>query len=532
MNRAYITQQNIVFALAFALTILIAFDFLPRVLAFAVFGLYGGYMLVAPVTRGTELFVRAIPLFIALPLAETFDNFNMWRALIIILAVRLVLAQGRWRKIVKPLRNRTELFHWMRTNWMETFGIVYFIIAALSLYVAPDTTAGIKRLIYLGNAALLFIVVRWLIAERRSYLISLSKNFAFSAAVVVIFGFIQFLAAYFVPAWRFHHWWGSIVSRNLYGQEWANIVLDFGNTWFSYSGDTLRLRMFSLFPDSHSFPMYVLMALPALLVAGAVAMPRLRQFVEAPRRMPVRTLLLHWRVGLATAGLAVMLLALILTGTRGIWISVVAALCALPLIAFWGRAHRLAGLLSLVALLFVLMFPVYQAVVTFPQFQETDAASNAGFSRIRSLIDFSETSNQGRVYIWRTTIESIERTPVWGVGIGNYPIVLSESISASRMGASAHNLYLHIASTVGLVGFIAFLGIAGGVVRSAIVIMRRNGRSLYALYAATALFSLAWIAGYSMTDAALFDERALLAFMLVLGTFAGLHQHDFKRTSV
>src|SRR3990167_10924632 len=92
------------------------------------------------------------------------------------------------------------------------------------------------------------------------------RSFALAGILAVVIGFIQFFSAYLVPPYNFLWWWGQIVSLNMYGQNWSDIVTDFGNTWFSYAGNTLRLRMFSTFPDSHSFPMFVIMTLPAILL--------------------------------------------------------------------------------------------------------------------------------------------------------------------------------------------------------------------------------------------------------------------------
>ena len=45
--------------------------------------------------------------------------------------------------------------------------------------------------------------------------------------------------------------------------------------------------------------------------------------------------------------------------------------------------------------------------------------------------------------------------PLLGVGIGNFPVVLALNPSASKAGASAHNLYLNFFAELGVLGFVA-----------------------------------------------------------------------------
>jgi len=59
------------------------------------------------------------------------------------------------------------------------------------------------------------------------------------------------------------------------------------------------------------------------------------------------------------------------------------------------------------------------------------------FERTRSMFDFMETSVKGRLEIWQRTIDSIIIHPFFGVGIGNYPLILNEGLYTAKMGSSA-----------------------------------------------------------------------------------------------
>lgn len=523
MNRykKYFNPLNIIFVTSVALFVPLALGVVPRSTAFVVAALYLSYTLFAPVASGLNLFLRSIPIFIALPITGEFDNLNLWRILIAVLFVRWAWEQRIWR-VISTRRWKETRLKTLFTRWgIEIFGISFFLFAGVSLLVAPDVGAGIRRIIFLANAAALFVMLASLVRSKRAHLYHFAKNFSYSGLLAVAFGYFQFLVAYLMPAWVFHYWWGQVVSLNMYGTAWADIVTDFGNTWFSYSGATLRLRMFSTFPDSHSFPMYVIMTIPAMFYVaftkwkalGTWLFERGARVLQYPR---TKTTL--WLLAL----FAFANLALILSGTRGIWVSGLLALLTLAVFR-WSNVHkRFARVLLIWFLIFALMFPIYFAIVSFPQFQDSDFTAAASINRLRSIIDFGEVSNRGRIGIWRTTISFIAKNPILGIGIGNYPLVLSEPQSASQAGASAHNMYLHIISTIGLFGLAAFFAFIFEIVRRGVRYARTNATKPEALYAAATLFALAWIGAYLMTDAALYDGRALLAFLAMTGMATGL----------
>src|SRR3989338_9607303 len=103
--------------------------------------------------------------------------------------------------------------------------------------------------------------------------------------------------------------WGEEIQLRLFGTEWSYIAVNLGNTWFAYYGEQLSLRVFSLFPDSHSFPIFLLLGLPALF-AWTIQKPLAKTGYWAM----VRT-----RGLLATIWIPIALLMAILSGTRGIW---------------------------------------------------------------------------------------------------------------------------------------------------------------------------------------------------------------------
>lgn len=513
--KKYLNLFTAVYALGVTLTTLIAFGIVGREVSFLIAGLYMTYIAFSPARQGTQLFIGLIPFFIALPITESFDNFNMWRICLVVLGIRWAFEKNRLVPMVATARSLSSIRTFVTTFRLEAAGMLFLALSAASILVGVDYEGGVTRLIYLVNAAMLFIIVRSLTAEKPELMLHFSRSFLLGAGMAVLFGYVQFMAAYFAPAWIFHYWWGMEVSIAQYGKMWGDIVTNQGNTWFSYSGGTLRLRMFSVFPDSHTFPMYIVMALPALFALLYVKLNGALPFIGS---VQVSKKIIAYVMG----GIALLFLPLILSGTRGIWL---ASLCPLALVAllWWTRNGKpYAKAILVLILLFLLLVPVYFAISLFPQFQDSEFSALASLGRIRSLIDFGETSNAGRINIWRTTISYVIQQPVWGIGLANYPLILSENPTASLAGSSAHNLYLHIAAVSGIPALMAALWFVAELVLRGLAWVRKMPTNAESVYQVGVLFALAWIGGYLMTDAALFDERALLGFFVMTGISAGL----------
>jgi len=75
------------------------------------------------------------------------------------------------------------------------------------------------------------------------------------------------------------------------------------------------------------------------------------------------------------------------------------------------------------------------------------------------------TSNNIRWYVWQTSIEIVGQRPLLGVGLGNYQNYFTQRTKdrvnypefIAPLALTAHNLYLHILTTMGVVGLIVFM---------------------------------------------------------------------------
>lgn len=466
---------------------------------------------VVPASVSVPFFAAAIPLFIAIPLTRDFDNFNMWRIVSVVIFLRWFLSTHSRRSLLDLLRD------WFRkplASPMATSLIALCAFAAASVFVAGDTHAWALRMIFFTNAALVPIVAYVRSAEDSETRRTTITAIAWSAILVICVGFLQLLATYTMDIYAFMRIWGEGIQMRQYGALWSQIAVRMGNTWFAYYGAQLSLRMFSLFPDSHSFPVYVLLALGGIVAAGFRPLG-----VRIRSGTGTLLTLLRTRGTLAVVWIPFGFLAVILSGTRGIWAASVGVPIIIFAVAWWMRhtavsderrlAWRyLAAWMTVFYLLFALAWPIFVS----PQFLLSGGDRGLLIGRFRSIVDFGETSNHARIEIWRATITSIGHHPLLGVGLGNFPVVLGQQTILAKAGSSAHNIWLHIAAELGVLALVPAVAVFILAIISAYRVFLRTAEDYLSWYTAWLVIALPWIAAYLLTDAALFDERALLLF--------------------
>ncbi len=501
---------KIFYAIQVVIIGLIITGVIPRVVALYWAGVLGVTFIALPLESAVLLFIASIPLYIALPITATFDSLNTWRILsIIILAKWLVrreviseLWSGLRAFIKKPLQ-------FMREHRVLTTTSLLLLIAIISLIPAVDRGAGIKRIIYFINLSFIGIVAYDLIRRNQALTRRVIQALAIPTILVTIVGFVQLISTYFIDIYSFMRIWGEGIELKLFGSQWSYIAVWKGNTWFAYFGQQLSLRMFSLFPDSHSFPIFLLIGLCALV---ALVFRRGKQ------------------VGYRFC-IVLVLLAMILTGTRGIWAGSVGVLLCSALLFWYMRRTEVAERyratfvkINSLIIVFFLLFVVAYPILASQQFRAPKDNNDLLAHRLRSILDFGETSNGQRLVIWKASIVSIIHHPLLGVGIYNFPVVLSQKIILSKAGSSAHNIYLHIAAEMGLPALAIALYFIYLLLATAYRNFISSSDELISVYHGAVLICLPWVFIYLLTDFALFDERAFLLFCVTCAVIFGQRQ--------
>lgn len=510
------------FAANILLFILIVGGILPREASlFLALGL-AIYFIFASLEDSVVFFVFSIPLFLALPIAETFDNLNTWRILSATIFLKWLIKQALNYKY--EILNKTRKFQMPKFKTETKLLILLLFLAVLSVIPAGDKILAIKRIIYFVNLSFVGMVIYDLVGKNQDFEKRLIESMAIPVFIVTVVGFLQLLSTYFIDVYQFMRLWGEEIQCRQFGNEWCYIAVNLGNTWLAYYGEQLSLRVFSLFPDSHSFPQFVLLGLPSVFAVSLWPL-----FEKLDMRKWTLKKMIRIRVSMNIVWVPAIFLIAILSGTRGIWAASLGVVLLAFGISYWMKKTDidrgyldLFKYISLYLIGFFMLFAVAYPIFVSPQFLLSKGDWGLLGNRIRSIIDFGETSNAQRIEIWKKTGESISENPILGIGIGNYPVVLNQDLRLSRAGSSAHNIYLHMAAEMGLGALFVAIWFLWLLFRKIYYNFISSQDPASVAYFGSCLLFIPWILAYSLTDIALFDERAFLFFVTQVSLILGI----------
>jgi len=517
------TKLNLFFGAHLVFVALVLLGYIPREFVLYETALLVLYFLLTSVEDGLIFFVRSIPLFIAIPLTADYDNLNQWRILALVLFFKWLFARGTFHYL------GSMLILFIKKPWTvikehpwATLLKILALLALLSLWHAPDKIEGLKRVIYFLNAALVGVVIAYP-PKSKLFVNRLIKNITVPVIIVVLVGLVQVVSTYFIDIYQFMRIWGEGIQLREFGTVWSYIAVNVGNTWFAYFGDQLSLRVFSLFPDSHSFPIFLLIGLPAFFAWALV-----RPLEKASR---IRDMLFT-RGKIAVLWIPLIFLMMILSGTRGIWVGGIVMIFWVIILLAYMRYSKLNKehinvfkYISYYLVIFFLLFFVAYPIFSSPQFLVSKDNSLLLQQRLRSILDFGETSNSQRIEIWKKSLISIRSQPLLGVGIGNFPVVLDQDIKLAKAGSSAHNIYLQVATEIGLPALLFFLWFIWLVIKQIYTRFAKADDPRLRAFFGGLLITIPWVLVYLMTDVAIFDERALLLCVVILSIVATHPNH-------
>jgi len=196
-------------------------------------------------------------------------------------------------------------------------------------------------------------------------------------------------------------------------------------------------------------------------------------------------------------------------------------------------------------LVFFLLFPISSLLLAIEQKAQLVIEGRGGqisfdlaFLRARSTFDIGELSNKGRLEIWKDSLRFLANHKfIQGTGIGNFPTALKLIPEKTRVGASAHSLYLQMFTELGMFGFISFLVILFLILKQAYSLsslktenllaskasmLRRQSLKTY--FAFAFLFSFTWILLYSLVDVTLLNDKVFLLTAILIGMLYGIQK--------
>ncbi|MEA2113642.1 MAG: O-antigen ligase family protein [Patescibacteria group bacterium] len=526
MNNRQGAIKNIVILLTeLTVIFLMLFNVLPREAGIFLTGLLVFYFIFSPLEDSLWVFTASIPLFVALPITENFDHMANWRILLIVLFFVLFFRHGISISLFKNTSGKWKLREKLRHELFEYLTGIFLVIGALSLFVADDIWAGAKKIIFLVNILLLFLIIRNLSISNKNIIPKLINALKIAIGITLGIGFIQLIAIFFIPLYTFWQFWARQVIPVFYGQDLGNL-LSYSNTWFSYYAEQPpTLRMFSVFPDSHSFAFFCILAIPFFLTV-----------IFLRQRKNREKLFLNYFL------LIICLTAIVFSGSRGAWVSALGALTIFlfSILLFYSPTIRSKTnffvpenisewkkkiqLILGCLIIFFLLFPISSGILLLAQKaqmgKELRIEKISLFERTKSIADFAETSAKGRLDIWQRTADSIMMRPVLGVGIGNYPFVINEEISSAKRGASAHNFYLDVAAEMGIFALLVLLVIFWQIFKKSWRVFQDKtclNNPYLQSWASFFVLALVWILGYSLFDVVLLNDKVFLFFITNLG---------------
>ena len=369
-------------------------------------------------------FVVSLPFFAIVPGIS--DSFSIWRILVAILALRTAWTERRQLAVyLRSLLSRNFVQEIKSLSWLNRSLILFFGFALISALNAKYFTVALKQIFFWGNI-IVFGYLAYHYVKTRTDLHKILFAFIISVGEILAVGMFQLYLGSVWPLFNFWQFWAQNIIPIFYGEKLA-FLLSYSNTWFSYFTDApAMLRIFSVFPDSHSYSLYLVLG---MVFIGFMVFDSMKLNKK------------HWlKIGL----LSMSLMGVIISGSRGVWVGIL-----VPAIAFFGLYFFKKGdrkvplfMLSLV-LTFILIFPIASLLASLTQKYDAPSdieSQNLMFRRMFSVTDTNEESNKGRLEIWKETLFFIKDSPLLGIGPGNFPLVLNEDISNAKKGASAHNL--------------------------------------------------------------------------------------------
>ncbi len=347
--------------------------------------------------------------------------------------------------------------------------ISFLFLSLFSLAFSANLEWSWRKLFFLFSIFPLYFIAATALDEQKKIL-KISKFLVGSGILASLVGLAQFFLQFFLGREKVYQFWAENLVVPFLGKSFSQAVLQNPSWLVNVSGKTY-LRATALFPDPHMFSFFLGLLIP-LALALAVAEKKNRYFL---------------------LGFGIMILADILTFSRGGYLGLGAGLLMAPLI-FWKEIKRVYKKVVIICFFLLLIFLSF---------------SNPFSSRVFSILDFKEGSNQGRLATWKQALSVVAKNPLFGVGLGNYPLEIKPTADY-REPIYAHNTYLDIALDSGIPNALIWLSL---LLFSLLDFFRRAKESplFWGAGLGLVIFSV-----HSLVETAIFSPTVLALLLLIL----------------
>lgn len=488
---------------------LVSVGAVPTNLLWLNFGLvFAGIMFLSPI-QASGLFLVSLPFMGIFP-NGIWNNLPTWRVLLLELFV-VVVAKLWWQYrtsfslITFVIKTYQRLFLW------EKLLIGLFAVMIVSLLVARFPEHGFKQILFLFNTAFIYVIARTLMHFGfKDQFIKYVKNSLF---IIVGLGYLQYILSWWFEPYYFWQYWAAVISSLYYGTPLAN-VLAYSNSWFS-SDNGGTLRMFGILQDTHAFGILAVFALCFWVIKAKKL--ETNKIVEVIKNQNIK----FW------LGLILISFAVIASGTRGVWLSMMAPM-VLVMAGFWiFRARVLSLLPSLAYVLIVLLFALSPFISLGINALRSIQGGDHFLDRAASIYDLQENSNAGRIEIWQSSFHYSVTHPL-GTGYGNFISSLFPDSNAESYDQlanqknfrynlpqrfiTAHSLYLHVLVELGLLGFIVFIAVILTLAQRVFHYLKsvQFAPTQNSILITNISLVLVWLLAYGVFDVTILNERVLI----------------------
>ncbi len=516
------------------LVYLLAIGVLPAWAVLVQVVVLAGFVLLLPSAYGLRVFVVSVPFYLVLP-QQYSNTLSTWRPLVALLFVRVVgeflfyiyrsgavehKAVSNFFTMVKKLDKAVR-----SVRVWEWTAVALFVFGLVSLLWARFPVEGAKQLAFLVNAALLYPIVLWVLRDRKQTLPVLVSG-AVSTGAIIFMGFVQYTITLFTVAYYFWQFWALQVASLYYGTELAR-VFQYSNSWVTVQGEEKILRMFSVMPSSHAFAMVAVLFL-AFVLPLLYLNRHNEKLTAVENALHFSAIKKQW---VLWASVVLASFALILSGTRGVWLGMLPVLVVAGLVYYRSKLRMLVAPIFACMLLVVVLFEFSPITDRVTSWVRNGGWRSGTLERVVSIANTNETSNAGRLAMWKRVGVQVLHNP-FGVGYGNFVSTLAPDATAADFEAianqdndaynlpqryvTAHSLYLQLLAELGVVGLVLF-GLFW------IFLLWDMGKAIVAsselnlenVFLVTTVCVLLWFLAYSVFDLTWLNDKILLYTFLL-----------------
>lgn len=351
----------------------------------------------------------------------------------------------------------------------------FLFLNIFSLFFAGNIEWGLRKLLFLFSIFPVYFVFADVVSNNEK-IIKIVKSLIWSGFFVSLIGIAQFLLQFILGVEKAYKFWADYVIVPFLGKAFSEAVLQNPSWLVNISGATY-FRATAIFPDPHMLAFFINMII--FLSLGLI-------FHLKNKKVSYIVILFF----LFSASL--------LTFSRGGYLGLSAGLVFLafyyiPKLSKKYKAAIVAAIFLLGMLLFI-PSPVSQ--------------------RFFSSFNFKEGSNKGRIETWGKAVEIIASHPIFGVGIGNYPLEI-KAVAGYREPIYSHNAYLDIAAETGIANALIWIGI---ILVSFKKFLAKSQENYFFLGAAAALLAFAI---HSLVETPIYSPVVLTLFLIFI-SFASI----------